>query len=95
MSDRTHLSLNAFNIRSTSTSRWKADASRLSSLSISSADAVDADAACAGVEIAVELGVDDFEEEEGSVDMVVVVEACSHLTHQCISAYCLLTLLTR
>lgn len=34
----THLSLKALRIRSTSSSRWKADASRLKSLSISASD---------------------------------------------------------
>jgi hypothetical protein len=35
---RTHLSLNALKIRSTSSSRWKADASRLRSFSSSVSD---------------------------------------------------------
>lgn len=36
--ERTYLSLNALRIRSTSTSRWKADASRLSSFSSSASE---------------------------------------------------------
>jgi hypothetical protein len=59
------LSLNAFRIRSTSISRWKADASRLSSLSSSASE-------IAGV--GAEEGVFDGgldEDEEAAEDMVV------------------------
>lgn len=66
----THFSLNALRIRSTSISRWKADASRLSSLSSSASE-------IAGVGAEEGLFDGDFDDEEDAVVDMVVVRSCS------------------
>ena len=65
------MSLKAFKMRSTSSSRWKALASRLSNFSISATSgvaALEAEAEAAGVLL---LGVDD---DDGLLDMLEVLQ---------------------